>query len=732
MFASLASALHRRRVLTLVLTLVVTGLAVFFSSSVQQRLSNGLDDYDDPGSANVAARHVIQQATGVDSEQGYLLLVDTGTTLTPTAPPPAVVRAAEAVLHQRPEVRGVLDYASARNPGLISADGRSTLVVGNVGPVTDQQSVDGLHDLQARIQADPALREHVQIGGATPAHTQLSEITTDDLSRSEAIATPILLVLLFLVFRGVVAALLPMIGGIFAILLSLMGMRFMTGFMHMSDGGLNLAVGLGLGLSIDFSLLIVSRFREELADQAEPRDALRRTVSTAGRTVAFSALTVTAALATLLVFPQPYLKSMGIAGMFTVVSAAIFALFVLPALLALLGRRINALAPKRWQHRAGRPEQGRWYRWANTVMRRSALFAGLAVVVLLLLASPVLRAKFAGVDPTDMPRSVSSGQVAAATVHDFPHAPTGPLQLVLDAPADAHAALVDYGRTVQGVSGVTGVGQPTYLGGQHWELDALVADPSGAAGAATVRSIEAMPSPYPVRFTGETADLLAQRASLVAHLPLAAILLVAITLLLLFVFTGSIVLPIQALVLNGLSVGAAFGILTWVFQMGHLSSALGITQVSALEETSPILLFALAFGLSTDYGLFLLGRVKEARELGASDRAATALGIERTGRTVTSAAVLFCIAVGALFFSRISLIRELGLGTMMAVLLDATIIRALLVPALLGLFGRAAWWAPKPLLRLRAALRLDRMDGESPPESVVDADSNTDKELAGI
>ncbi|HEY3749620.1 MAG TPA: MMPL family transporter [Pseudonocardiaceae bacterium] len=731
MFASLASALHRRRVLTLLLALVVTALAVFFSSDVQQRLSNGLDDYDDPGGANVTARHIIQNATGVDSQQGYVLLVRSGTALNPAVPPPAEVRAAETVLHQRPEVKSVLDYASTHNPGLISADGRSTLVVGNVGPLTDQQASDGLIDLQQRIQADPVLRGNVEIGGATPAHTQLSDITTEDLGKSELIATPILLVLLVLVFRGVVAALLPMIGGVFSILLTLLGMRAMTSVMHMSSGGLNLAVGLGLGLSIDFSLLIVTRYREELARQATPLDALRATVATAGRTVAFSGLTVTAALATLLVFPQPYLRSMGIAGVFTVVSAALFALIVLPALLALLGRRVNALAPKRWQHKAtGAETTGRWHRLATFVMRRAALFAGLSVLVLLVLASPVLNAKFAGVDPSDMPTSVSSGQVANATVHDFADAPTGPLQIVLDAPADAGTSLAGYRGTVGAVPGVTQVGAPTYLGGGHWELDAVVTDPSGDAGYATVRAVEALHSPYITRFTGETADLLAQRASLGRHLPIALILLVAVTLLLLFVFTGSVVLPIQALALNALSVGAAFGILTWVFQLGHLAPALGVTQVSALEETSPILLFALAFGLSTDYNLFLLGRVKEAREQGVGDRAAAALGIERTGRTVTSAAILFCIAVGALFFSRISLIRQLGLGTTMAVLLDATIIRAFLVPALLGLLGRAAWWAPKPLLRLRSALRLDRMESDRPVETVPAAAEQ--KELAEL
>jgi uncharacterized membrane protein YdfJ with MMPL/SSD domain len=368
-------------------------------------------------------------------------------------------------------------------------------------------------------------------------------------------------------------------------------------------------------------------------------------------------------------------------------------------------------------------------------MRRAGLFAGLAVVLMLLLASPVRGAKFAGVDPSDMPTSVSSGRVAHAVLTDFTNAPTGPLQIVLDAPSDAVPALLGYRQAVGTVPGVTGVGAPTRLDGQHWEIDAVVNHPSGDSGYATVRAVEALPSPFHARFTGETADLLAQRDSLAAHLPLALVLLIGATLILLFAFTGSVVLPIQALLLNALSVGAAFGILTWIFQLGHLAGALNVTSVRALEETSPILLFALAFGLSTDYNLFLLGRVKEARDHGAGFRDAVALGVERTGRMVTSAAILFCIAVGALFFGRISLIRQLGLGTTMAVLLDATVIRALLVPALMGLLGRAAWWAPRPLRRLHHALGLDRMEAVETVPAVTAApgpEEKDDKELAGI
>jgi RND superfamily putative drug exporter len=357
-------------------------------------------------------------------------------------------------------------------------------------------------------------------------------------------------------------------------------------------------------------------------------------------------------------------------------------------------------------------------------MRRGGLFAAGSVVIMLTLASPLLGVKFAGVDPSDMPGDVSSGKVAHSLQSDFASPPTGPLQIVVDAPANA--SLDGYRQAVSGVNGVQVVSEARRLGDRHWEIDAVVTSPEGDVGARTVRAVQALPTSYPTTYTGQTADLLAQRDTIANTLPIAAIVLVLVTLILLFVFTGSIVLPIQALLLNALSVGAAFGILVWAFQDGHLEGFLGFADVAALEQTSPILLFALAFGLSTDYNLFLLGRVKEARDSGLDDRTAVAIGIDRTGRMVTSAAILFCIAVGALMFSRITLMQELGFGTTLAVLLDATIIRALLVPSLMGLLGSAAWWAPKFLRRLHSALKLDRLESGTPETPAAEPD----KELA--
>lgn len=710
MFSALGSALHRRRIAVLLLTLLVTALATVYGGSVAEKLSNGLADYDDPGGGNVAAREIIERATGIDPQQGHLLLVRTDESLdTATAPPKAVTAAVE-LLRSRPEVEQVIDYTSPDGAALISRDGRSTVVVGAVGPLTDQQSIRAEEALQKAVEDDPDLRGRAWLGGATPGHVQVAEVTDADLAQAELLAMPVILVVLFLVFRGLVAALIPLLGGIVSLLLSMAGLRVATEFMSVSTGAMSLAFALGLGLSIDFGLLIVSRYREELAARGQGAEAVLRTVDTAGRTVLFSALTVAAALAALTVFPQPYLRSMGLAGVITVISAALFALLGLPPLLALLGRRVNSLAPRRWQRTAGAAQatEGRWYRLAQTVMRRPAVFALLATAVLLAIASPLLGVRFTGVDPTLLPEETSAGRVAAVLDEEYDARATSPLQIVLETDGSPDPSLLtDYTERISAVPGVEAVGTPFELGDRHWEIDAVLTDnPLDEAAKEAVADVQDLTAPYAARYTGTTADFLAQRQSIGESLLPAGGILVGVTLLLLFAFSGSVVLPLKALLMNLLSTSAAFGFLVWVFQDGNL----GLPSQSGLEATTPVLVFALAFGLSTDYNVFLLSRIKEARSQGLDNREAVAQGLSRTGGIVTSAAVLFCIPVGALALSRLVFIQELGLGAAFAVLIDATVVRAFLVPSLMALLGAGNWWAPSPLRALHRALRLDRME----------------------
>ncbi|MEU6799520.1 MMPL family transporter [Streptomyces neyagawaensis] len=710
MFSALGSALHRRRIVVLLLTLLVTALATVYGGAVAEKLSNGLSDYDDPGGGNVAAREIIERATGIDPQQGHLLLVRTDERLDKDTTPPKAVTAAAELLRSRPEVEQVIDYTSPDGAALISRDGRSTVVVGATGSMTDQESARAVEGLQKAIDDDPTLRGHTWLGGATPGHVQVAEVSDTDLAQAELLATPVILVVLFLVFRGLVAALIPLLGGIVSLLLTMAGLRVATEFMNVSTGAMSLAFALGLGLSIDFGLLLVSRYREELAERGPGAEAVRRTVATAGRTVLFSSLTVAAALAALMAFPQPYLRSMGLAGVITVVSAALFALLGLPPLFALLGKRVNSLAPRRWQRGSGaaRATEGRWYRVAQAVMRRPAVFALAATAVLLLIASPLLGVRFTGVDPTLLPEETSAGRVAAVLDEDYDARATSPLQIVLETDgAPDPARLADYTERIGAVPGVKSVGTPVELDDRYWEIDAVLAeDPLTDSSMDAVEAVQDLAAPYTARYTGRTADFLAQRASIADSLPLAGGILVVVTLLLLFAFSGSVVLPLKALMMNLLSTGAAFGFLVWVFQDGNL----GFAPQTGLEATTPVLVFALAFGLSTDYNVFLLSRIKEARAQGLDNREAVAQGLSRTGGIVTSAAVLFCIPVGALAMSRLVFIQELGLGAAFAVLIDATVVRAFLVPSLMALLGAANWWAPSPLRALHRALRLDRME----------------------
>lgn len=711
MFTRLARLALGRPRRVLLAAAVVALLALVIGGSLTTKLTSGLSDYDDPSGPSASAQHDVFAATGVDPEQGILLVVHSAAALSPApgGPLPSVVRDAASLLGTEPGVVHVLDYATTGDPRMISKDGHSTYLVAEVGHV-DEKNITS--DLQKRIAADPQLKNSSFLGGPTVANVQVSSVSTNDLGYAEAIAFPILLILLLFVFRGVVAALLPLLGGIFTILLTLLGMAGVMSATKLSVFALNLVLGLGLGLSIDFSLLMTSRFREELARTGSVAEAVRITVTVTGRTIAFSTLTVASALAALIIFPQRFLYSMGIAGVLCTLSAAVFALLVLPAILAALGTRINKWAPRRLQRaESAEDHSGRWYRFAKWVMRHRIVLAITTTAGLLLLGSPFTGIKFTGVDSSALGDKSSAGQVYTMLTRDFDAASVAPVGLIVNAPASAAASVNAYAGHVAAIGGVSGVTPPQQLGPNLWEVDATLADaPLSTAAQNTYHHIQAVPSQYQVRAIGQTAEFRALQGSLGSHLPLAVGLIALTTLLLLFAMTGSVILPIKALIMNALSLSAAFGVLVMVFQWGNLTGLLGFTGQGALESTSPIILFALAFGLSTDYGVFLLGRIKEGHARGLSSDEAVAVGLERTGRIVTAAAALLMIAIGALTLSSLTFIKELGFGSAVAVFLDATIVRAVLVPALMAILGRGNWWAPAPLLALRRALRLDGIE----------------------
>jgi RND superfamily putative drug exporter len=497
-----------------------------------------------------------------------------------------------------------------------------------------------------------------------------------------------------------------MVGAI-AVAGSLLIMRALAQVTSLSVYSLNLVTGLGLGLAIDYSLFIVYRYREELARCGHCAEALERTLRTAGRTVAFSSLTVSVALLSLLVFPQRMLSSMGIAAAVVTVFAATAALIPLGAMLTLLGPRVNALSPARLQRARRKAEGpvagGHWYRLTMRVMRRPVWVATACATGLLLVGLPALHLQLGATDSRVLPPGSSARVVDAALASQFAADPANPVVTVVHAPDEAGPVLGRYGSQLARLPGVAVAEPPARIAAGLWRIDVLSSHPPlSAASQRLIGEIHALPAPYPVALTGVAAGQYDQHVSLRSHIALALAILALTTLIVLFSMTGSVALAIKSLLMNMLTLSGAFGILVFIFQDGRLQSLLGYTATGSLEQTNMIILFIIAFGLSTDYGVFLLARIKETHDTGASDEVAVATGLERSGRVVSAAALLFCAAVGSLAVSSIASLKEFGVGAALAVIIDATIVRALLVPALMALLGRANWWAPRLLRPLVA------------------------------
>jgi uncharacterized membrane protein YdfJ with MMPL/SSD domain len=687
MFTALASLANRRSKRVVVAAVAIFVTAAVLGGNVADRL--GPYGADDPATESVRANRLIERGG-----------VQPGVDLVALGAKDARLDRLAAELRREPAVgRVVTWHQGGRN--LVSKDGRSAYVAVSFKSGTDDG--DEAELLARRYGSRPG----VTLGGHALAEYQVNQQVSKDLRRAELLAFPLLFLLSLVFFRSVVAALLPLMVGGLSIVLTFLGLRVASEVGSISVFALNLVTGLGLGLAIDYSLFIVSRYREELARTGVPSEAVRRTLDTAGRTVLFSSLTVTAALASLLVFPQKFLYSMGLGGMMVSLIAASVALVVLPAVLALLGPRVNALAPKRLQRAAGRDaeaaQSGAWYRLSRTVMRRPAPIAITSAAVLVVLGLPFLGIKFISIDASVLPHSASARQVDVALKRDFPPGRTSPVYVAAETPTGARAAA--YAKRLERLPGVDSVGPPQPAGRGVTVLNVypgagLLSDRSQDA----VRDIRALGPPFTALAGGETAHFVDLKQSLVDHMPAALLIIVAATLAVLFLMTGSVVLPLKALLMNVLTLSATFGLLVFVFQDGRLESLLGYTSQGALEATQPIVLVALAFGLSTDYGVFLLSRIKEARDHGAPNREAVASGLERTGRIVTAAALLFCVAIGAFATSEIIFIKEVGIGTALAVLIDATIVRALLVPSLMEMLGRWNWWSPRPLRHLHERL----------------------------
>jgi len=675
-------------------------LAFFLlAGAVGGGVASRLDPYgaEDPATETVKAREQLE-AAGFRPPAVVAIVKDAPVGKAATR---ARVEAFERSVRRRGDVNSVSGYYDTGSPAFVSHDRRSTYFVVSLKPTGDKQWQEAGADIADSLSA----HRGVVVGGGAVAQEQVNKQVEKDLRLAEALAFPLLFLLSLLFFRSLVAALLPLMIGGLAIVGTFLILRVASEFGSISIFALNLTTALGLGLAIDYSLFVVSRYREEIAKDGPGLAAMRRVLASAGRTVFFSSLTVAAALASLLVFPQRFLYSMGLGGSLVALFAALISLTVLPAVLTLLGGRVNALAPSFLQRRAEADaraeESGFWYRLSRFVMHRPIPVATASAVFLILLGLPFLGIKFNTVDPTVLPTSASARQTYDTVSEEFPPYRESPIQIDLAGATPKQAAQLT--TRLRKVDGVAEVNPPQPLHGDVTSIQVISAHPFVSdASQTTVKRIRALPAPAGATMLvgGATADFIDFQSSLGRHLPIALAIIVVATLTILFLMTGSVVLPIKSLLMNFLNLSAVFGLLVLIFQDGRLEGFLAYSSPSAIEQTMPILLFAVAFGLSTDYAVFLLSRIKEARDNGASDSESVAIGLERTGRIVTAAALLFAVAMFAFATSKIIFIKENGVGTALAVLIDASIIRALLVPSLMELLGKWNWWAPAPLRRL--------------------------------
>lgn len=719
--ARLAIAAPRLTVSVAALVLVVAAL---FGIPVANRLSP--TGFEDPASESAIATRMLADRFGQGDQQ--LVFVVSSPDGADSADARRTGTAIVDDLHRSPHVANVTSAwtvppaAAAR---LVSRDGRSGLIVAGItGGERDAPNY-------ANTLSDQILRDYgavtVQAGGPAMVNAGITEQTQEDLLLMESIAIPLSFLVLVWVFGGLLAAALPVMVAVMAIAGALAILRLITFTTDVSIFALNLSTAMGLALAIDYTLLIISRYRDELADGADRDEALERTMVTAGRTVLFSATTVALSMASLILFPMHFLKSLAYAGVATVTFAAIVAVVVTPAAIVLLGTRLDALDVRRLLRRsppAARPvEQQFWYRSTRFVMRH-AISIGLAVVALLvLLGVPFLGVKWGFPDDRVLPSSASPHQVGNQLRTGFDADPATSVSVVIpDANGIGPQDITRYAADLSRVPGITAVSTPmgTFVNG------AQTGPPSAATGEAQgsmfltavstaplfspssetqLDQIHALAAPggRSVDITGTAQTNRDTVNAIMSRLPMVLGVIAVISLLLLFVLTGSVLLPLKALVLNVLSLSAAFGAMVWIFQDGHLGG-LGTTATGTLVTNMPVVLFCIAFGLSMDYEVFLVSRIREfwlgsERTRAAADES-VALGVAHTGRVITAAALVMSISFAALTAAHVSFMRMFGLGLTLAILVDATLVRTVLVPAFMHLMGRWSWWAPEPLVWL--------------------------------
>jgi putative drug exporter of the RND superfamily len=713
MFTRLGQLAVRRRKLVLWLSAAFLVVSAVLGGGVFDALKGG--GFADPDSESERARTLLEDRFG-QGDPNVVLLFTPADGDVDSAASTAAGQALTERLRQEEGVTQAASYWSLGNvPPLASRDGDKAIAFAFVAGDEDE-----LKEVSARVMADltadgPA--GTVEVGGMGPVYEEMSTTIEKDLAVAEMVAVPITLILLVFIFGGLVAASLPLVVGAVSVFGAFLSLWLIAQVTDVSIFSINLTTAMGLGLAIDYSLFVVSRFREELRKGRTVEAAVVRTVETAGRTVAFSGLTVAVSLSALLVFPLYFLRSFAYAGVAVVIVAAAASVISLPALLAVLGTRVDKL---KVLHRPS-PEAGTgfWHRIAMFVMRRPVGIAGVVVAVLLLLGAPFLGVEFGTPDDRSLPEDAETRAVSTQLRADFDSNEGSAFGVVLEEDV-ADADVAGYAEAISALDGVDRVDAATgsyvdgaelvgptaasarFTGGTEgtWLSVVPTVEPMSPAGEDLVQEIRDLDAPATVSVGGSAAGLVDSKASIFSKLPLAGLIIALSTFVLLFLMFGSVVVPIKAIVLNLLSLSATFGAMVWVFQDGNGSGLLDFTATGTLDTTTPILMFCVAFGLSMDYEVFLLSRIKEEHDRTGDNTASVAMGLERTGRIVTAAAVLLSVTFVAMATSGITFIKLFGLGLALAVVMDATVIRATLVPAFMRLAGEANWWAPAFLRRV--------------------------------
>jgi len=727
MFSALGRFTYRGRVWVLAATLVFAVASGVWGTGVFGAVGDG--GFEDPAAESTRAAEVIEERLGHDGVDVVAVFRSDELRYDNLT----FVKQIQGMRDRLPdEVASATTYlddglTDMERGILLSEDGHATYVPLTIEGDTKAERMENFSEVRDEITAGPLERS---LGGPLAIEKEISERAESDAVRAELISLPLLLVLLVVIFGGVVAALMPLAVGGLAILGSLTLLRALTYVTDVSVFAVNVATLLGLGLAIDYGLFIVSRFREEVARGAAVADAVPRTLATAGRTVAFSGVTVMIAFAGLLFFPQPILRSIGLGGIAVVLFDVLAALVVLPALLAVVGRRIDALRVFSRVHRrralgvtaavAARAGGGAWSRLAHSVMRRPVLYVVAVGGVLVAFASALFSTHVGSTDQRYLPAGAESRAAMEALADDFPAGAVSTADIAvtgLDSGAAAERELDGYADRLKAVDGVLDASVERFSGGAAHVAVAYRGEADDPDTQRMIRELRAEPGPEgadEVLVGGVAAMQIDNVAAIVAAVPWTLAFVITVTAVLLFLAFGSLVLPVKAVLMGFLSLGASLGVVIWGFQEGHLASVLGFDAVGTIDPTYMVLILVVAFGLAMDYELFLLSRVREEYLATGDNRHSVAVGLQRTGSIITSAALLLVVVLGAMGSSALLSLKIIGVGLTVAVVVDATLVRALLVPATMRLLGGANWWLPGPLRRLHD--RIGITEGEEPEE----------------